>query len=213
MSALVTAIVLFGAWRASVHQLRSREQLLATQVAEQTEALRAANEELQHLANSDGLTTVGNRRLFDEFLGAEWRRAIRFKTEVSLVMLDIDHFKLFNDSYGHQAGDECLKSVAAALRATIHRPTDLLARFGGEEFAIVLGGTDRAGAVNIAAQAMNEINTLKIPHRTSHTSAHITVSIGVATMFVKMGMAEAELIQAADEALYCAKAGGRNRIA
>ena len=213
LSALVTAIVLFGAWRASVHQLRSRERQLATLVAEQTDALRAANEELQHLANSDGLTTVGNRRLFDEFLAAEWRRAIRFKTAVSLVMLDIDHFKLFNDTYGHQAGDECLKSVATALRATIHRPTDLLARIGGEEFAIVLGGTDRAGAVNIAEQAMNEVNTLRIPHRTSHTSAQLTVSIGVATMLVTIGMAEAELIHAADEALYCAKAGGRNRIA
>ena len=132
---------------------------------------------------------------------------------MSLVLLDIDHFKLFNDTYGHHAGDECLKKVAAALRETIHRPTDLLARFGGEEFAIVLGGTDRGGAVNIAEQAMAEGERPGDSARTSPTSAHFTVSVGVATMFVTVGMPETELIKAADEALYRAKAGGRNRIA
>ena len=107
----------------------------------------------------------------------------------SLVLLDIDHFKLFNDTYGHQAGDECLKPVAAALRDTVHRPTDLLARFGGEEFAIVLGDTDLAGAVKVAEQAMQKVNGLAIPHSTSPTSPHVTVSVGIATMFVAVGMA------------------------
>ena len=132
---------------------------------------------------------------------------------MSLVLLDIDHFKLFNDTYGHHAGDECLKLFATALRDTVRRPTDLLTRFGGEEFAIVLGGTDRAGAVKVAEQAMQKVNSLAIPHSTSPTSAHVTVSIGIATMFVVVGMAETELLKAADEALYRAKAGGRNRIA
>ena len=213
LSVLGAAVVLFGAWRTSVHRFESRERHLAKLVADKTEELRQANEELQQLANSDGLTAVGNRRRFEEFLIAEWRRAIRFKTPVSLVLLDIDHFKLFNDTYGHHAGDECLKAVAAALRETIHRPTDLLARFGGEEFALVLGGTDAAGALNIAELAMAQVNSLAIPHRTSPTSPRLTVSAGVATMFVTVGMAETELIKAADGALYRAKAGGRNRIA
>lgn len=210
---LGAAVVLLGAWKTSVHQLESRERQLAKLVAEKTEALRTANEELQHLANSDGLTAVANRRRFEEFLADEWRRAIRFKTAISLVLLDIDHFKRFNDTYGHLAGDQCLRAVATALTGTIHRPTDLLARFGGEEFAIVLGGTDMAGALTIAAHAMSQVNDLRIPHSDSPTSAHVTVSAGVASTFVTVGMSEAEFLKAADEALYRAKAGGRNRIA
>lgn len=203
---------LFIVWKVSVNRLEARERKLAKLVDEKTEELRKANEELKHLANSDGLTTVGNRRRFEDFLADEWHRAIRFKTEISLVLLDIDHFKLYNDTYGHQAGDDCLKKVAAALRETIHRPTDLLARFGGEEFAIVLGGTDLEGALNIAEQAMENVKKLQIAHSKSQTCEHLTVSIGVATTFVTFGMSESELIKAADEALYQAKANGRSRI-
>ncbi|MDP2319166.1 MAG: diguanylate cyclase [Acidobacteriota bacterium] len=163
-------------------------------------------------ANSDGLTAIPNRRRFEEFLADEWRRAIRVKTPVSLVMLDIDHFKLFNDTYGHHAGDECLKQVADALRGTVRRPTDLLTRYGGEEFAIILGGTDAAGARKIAEQAVDKVNSLTIPHRASPKSPHLTVSVGIATMLVTFGMLEADLIKAADDALYRAKAGGRNQI-
>ena len=181
-------MVLLGVWQVSVHRFKARERQLAhAWWPKKTEELRTANEELQHLANSDGLTAIGNRRRFEEFLADEWRRAIRFKTPVSLVLLDIDHFKLFNDTYGHQAGDECLKKVAAALGETIHRPTDLLTRFGGEEFAIILGGTDAAGAMNIAEQAVARVNGLKIPHAGSPTSPHLTVSAGVATMLVTVG--------------------------
>ena len=151
-------------------------------VGEKTEELRKANEELRHLANSDELTAVANRRRFEDFVGDEWRRAIRHTTELSLVLFDIDHFKLFNDTYGHHAGDECLKSVAAALTKTIQRSTDLLARFGGEEFAIVLPGTDKAGALKVAEQALNQVNALAIPHRQSPTSTHLTISAGVATL-------------------------------
>ncbi len=208
----IGALCLFLIWQFSVYQLKLGQKKLARLVSEKTEELKKANEELQHLANSDGLTAVGNRRLFEDFFAGEWHRAIRFKTEISLIMLDIDHFKFFNDTYGHQAGDDCLKKVAEALRKTIHRPTDLVARFGGEEFAIVLGGTDLEGALIIAEQAMENIKDLKIPHGKSPTSEYLTISIGVATTFVKFQMPESELIRAADEALYKAKKNGRNQI-
>lgn len=212
MSALGAVLLLLLVWKLSVYQLESRERRLVRVVAKKTEELRKANEELLHLANSDGLTAVGNRRLFEDFLADEWHRAIRFKTEISLILLDIDHFKLFNDTYGHQAGDECLKKVAQSLRETIHRPTDLVARFGGEEFAIVLGGTDLEGAVTIARQAIENVKNLAIPHCTSPTGENLTISVGVATTFVAFGMQEAELIKAADQALYQAKSMGRDQI-
>jgi diguanylate cyclase (GGDEF)-like protein len=205
-------LALLVIWKQSIYQMERREKELTRLVDEKTNELRKTNEELQYLANSDGLTTVGNRRLFEDFLASEWHRAIRFKTEISLILLDIDHFKLFNDSYGHQAGDDCLKKVAAALREAVHRPTDLVARFGGEEFAIILGGTDSNGALNIAEQAIINIKNLQIPHKASKTSEYLTVSVGVATTFVVFEMPESELIKAADEALYQAKENGRNQI-
>ncbi|MBS1797427.1 MAG: diguanylate cyclase [Acidobacteria bacterium] len=208
----VATVSLLIIWKYSVRQLEARERLLEKLVNEKTEALKKVNEELQLLANSDGLTKVGNRRMFEEFIKAEWHRAIRFKTEISLIMIDIDHFKLYNDAYGHQAGDECLRRVAAALKATIHRPTDIVARFGGEEFAIVLGGTDLEGAMKIATEAADNVRALEIQHRKSPTCATVTISVGVATTLVQFGMEESELIRAADEALYQAKADGRNRI-
>lgn len=207
------ALVVFGAWRARVAQFKSRERQLGKVVAEKTDALRLANEELQHLAHSDGLTGVGNRRRFEEFLAVEWRRALRTEAEVSLVLIDIDHFKLFNDAYGHHAGDECLKQVAAVLKTVVLRATDLVARYGGEEFAMVLGGTDAPGALNVATRAMTAVHALRIPHRESPTSDSVTISIGVATIKVTAGVTEATLVKAADAALYRAKAGGRNRIA
>jgi diguanylate cyclase (GGDEF)-like protein len=209
---LTAATALLIVWKISVYQLEARERKLAKLVAAKTAELEKANEELQHLANSDGLTEVGNRRLFEDFLANEWHRAIRFKTEISLMLIDIDHFKLFNDTYGHQAGDDCLKKVAEALKKTIHRPTDLVARFGGEEFVIILGGTDSEGAINIAEQAMENIRSLQIAHCKSETHDYLTVSIGVATTFVKVGSVESELVKAADEALYRAKENGRNQI-
>jgi diguanylate cyclase (GGDEF)-like protein len=209
---MAVVALLLGTWRVRVRQYKSRERELAGLVAHKTEELRQANGELLQLAHSDGLTGVANRRRFEEFLADEWRRAIRSREPVSLLILDLDDFKLFNDTYGHHAGDECLKSVATALKATMRRPTDLVARFGGEEFAIVLGGTDLDGALIVARQAMNLVLDLKIPHRASPTSGHVTVSVGVAATAVTTGMSESELIKAADAALYRAKADGRNRI-
>jgi len=199
-------------WKVSVHQLEAREKRLTKLVKERTAELAKANENLQNLANSDGLTKIGNRRRFESFLADEWHRAVRFKTEISLVMIDIDHFKLYNDTYGHQAGDECLQRVAEAFAEAIKRPTDLVARFGGEEFALVLGGTDSAGALQIAEQAIQNLRELEIPHDMSATCHLLTVSAGVATMFANFELTEIDLIKAADRALYQAKKDGRNRI-
>ncbi len=210
-AALFVFVLLIG-WKIAVFRLASRERHLAKLVGEKTAELEIANSELKQLANSDGLTKIGNRRRFNDFLADEWHRAIRFKTEISLILIDIDHFKLFNDTYGHQNGDDCLQKVAEALAATINRPTDLAARFGGEEFAIILGGTDEAGALIIAKQAMENVKNLQIPHSRSKTSEYLTISIGVATTFAKLGMTEAVLIKSADQALYQAKENGRNRF-
>lgn len=205
-------LVLFIVWQISVYQLKARERKLAKLVAEKTKELKKANEELQELANSDGLTSVGNRRRFEEFIASEWQRTIRFKTEISLILIDIDHFKLYNDTYGHKAGDECLKKVAEALGKTINRPTDLVARYGGEEFAIILGVTDATGAINIAEKAVENVNNLKIKHSKSETSDYLTISVGVATTYARLGMVESDLIEAADNALYRAKETGRSKI-
>lgn len=209
---LIVALGLFVVWKISVYQLEARERRLMRLVSERTRELAEANLELQLLANSDGLTKIGNRRRFEAFLSDEWHRAVRFKTEISLILLDIDHFKLYNDSYGHQAGDDCLQKVAEALAETIHRPTDLVARFGGEEFAIILGGTDAEGAKTIAEQAMENVRNLQIPHCKSQTSEFLTISIGIATAFPKFEITEVDLIAAADKALYQAKETGRNQV-
>jgi diguanylate cyclase (GGDEF)-like protein len=212
LCALAIAVAILLAWQISVQQMKRREKKLTELVDERTQELKDANESLQLLANSDGLTRIGNRRMFEKFLADEWHRAIRFKTEISLILLDIDHFKLYNDTYGHLVGDECLKQVADVLLSCIHRPTDLLARFGGEEFAIILGGTDSPGALTVAEEAMEKIRALDILHENSLAGKRLTVSGGVATMLAYVGEDETKLVKSADDALYDAKANGRNRI-
>ncbi len=210
--AAIVGLALFAIWKFSVYRLQARERLLKRLVSERTKELNLANENLLKLANLDALTEIPNRRRLEEFLHHEWSRAARFENEISLIMIDIDHFKLFNDTYGHQAGDECLKKVAAALSSTINRPTDIVARFGGEEFVIVLGVTDVEGTMNVAESVMKEIEKLQIPHASSTSDAFVTVSIGVATTFSEPGISEQDLIKAADKALYFAKENGRNQI-
>lgn len=176
-----------------------------------TEQLEAANLELQRLATIDGLTQIANRRAFDEYLHREWKRSLREQTPLSLILCDVDFFKLYNDTYGHQVGDECLRLVADAIGHSVKRPTDLVARYGGEEFAVILPNTLAPGAVHVALSIGEQVRALKITHTKSQVSKYVTVSLGVATMIPTLEQTEADLINAADRSLYQAKQAGRDR--
>lgn len=173
-------------------------------------------DQMAALAMTDGLTGVLNRRAFDEALAREWEHTVRTSGQMSLLLLDIDHFKDFNDTYGHQAGDDCLRVVAAAIRSGLKRPADILARYGGEEFAVILPDVDASGAVEVAGRIRQAIADMKIPHLKSQTGrGKVTASVGVATALARNGgtirMPEG-LLLAADTALYKAKRNGRNRV-
>jgi len=176
-------------------------------------ALQAANQELQRLANLDGLTGLANRRCFDQRLEQEWRRLMREQQPLSLILGDIDFFKNYNDTYGHQAGDDCLRQVAQALQGMTKRPGDLVARYGGEEFAIILPNTPIAGAVQLAEAICDLIRQLQLVHAGSSICPFVTLSLGVSTVIPTHGLLEDDLIAAADRALYQAKLEGRDRIA
>ncbi|MBB2931136.1 two-component system chemotaxis family response regulator WspR [Paraburkholderia silvatlantica] len=197
--------------RSYVNMLQRDEAYRALRRSQQ-ELLRA-NLELRRLTHSDGLTGLSNRRYLDEFLSAEWKRAERERTEISLLMIDVDYFKPYNDTYGHVAGDNVLRSVATTIRREIRQPRDLVARFGGEEFAVVLPGTGSAGARLLAEKMRRDVAGLALPHVGSAVSEHLTISIGVATLTPAPGLAETALIEEADAALYRAKRDGRNRVA
>lgn len=170
------------------------------------------NSHLQHLLQEDVLTGMANRRAFQTALDAEWRRASREQTVLSLLMIDIDSFKGFNDRYGHPAGDTCLRQVAQAMATHVHRPADLPARIGGEEFAILLPNTEEGGALRVAERVRASVENLFLPHESSVTG-HVTVSIGVATAFPHGPTSDPDdLVAAADRALYDAKAAGRNTV-
>ncbi|WP_342361260.1 diguanylate cyclase domain-containing protein [Terrarubrum flagellatum] len=175
--------------------------------------LEAANRRLESIARLDGLTGVPNRRAFDEALATELRRASRSRTPVSLIMIDTDHFKAYNDFYGHLAGDECLKVTASMLKATLSRPGDFVARYGGEEFAIILPNTPAAGARELAERLGEAMRKLALPHEKSAFGV-VTLSMGVASVSPTPGSDfRRQLISRADKALYAAKRDGRNRIA
>ncbi len=167
---------------------------------------------LENLSATDGLTGISNRRRFDEFLEREWRRGMREYSELSLLLIDIDYFKEFNDRYGHLPGDDCLKQIAATLQRTLRRAGDLVARYGGEEFACVLPGTGERGALRAAHNILSDIARLDIPHEGSTVAEHVTVSIGVATEVPEKGREYSDLIRRADHSLYAAKQQGRNRV-
>ncbi|MBD1938850.1 diguanylate cyclase [Microcoleus sp. FACHB-68] len=185
---------------------------IAIQQAELYEQLQAANEELQRLATSDGLTQLANRRRFDEYLDFEWRQLARQQEPLSLILCDVDFFKSYNDTYGHQAGDDCLRLVAAAIRDAGQRSADLVARYGGEEFALVLPHTDVKGAACVAKEVRSKVNNLQIPHSGSQVSQYVTVSLGVSSTIPRHDCTPAMLIATADKALYQAKAEGRDRM-
>jgi diguanylate cyclase (GGDEF)-like protein len=172
--------------------------------------LQIANRELRLLAHLDGLTRIANRRCFDDFFQQQWRRLSRTQQPLSLLMLDVDFFKPYNDLYGHQRGDECLVEIAQTIQKIISRPTDLVARYGGEEFVIVLPETNEEGAVVIAQIIINAIQDLKIPHQASAITDYVTVSIGITNLIPNMDFSPECLIDQADQALYIAKDKGRN---
>jgi len=174
--------------------------------------LKQYRDYLKELSALDGLTGIANRRKFDECLDYEWRRARRNQTPISLLMVDIDFFKSYNDHYGHLAGDDCLKRLAQILKETARRPADLAARYGGEEFALLLPETDIAGALRVAERLQERIKSAHIPHEFSPVASHVTLSIGVAATVPSDSQLSQQLIESADSCLYAAKKGGRNRI-
>lgn len=173
--------------------------------------LEEANRELQRLATLDGLTGVANRRRFDQYIEDEWWRMMREESPLSLILCDIDFFKKYNDTYGHQAGDACLQRVADALRFCAKRSVDLVARYGGEEFAVILPSTTAIGASQIGEEIRSVVNSLKIVHAASPVSDYISVSLGVAHLQPSVNTSPTLLIAEADKALYKAKALGRNQ--
>jgi two-component system chemotaxis family response regulator WspR len=188
--------------------LRSMQE----QLEKMNNELARSNRELQRLSSMDGLTGLANRRQFDTTLEAEWQRAIRSDLPLSLIFADIDFFKRYNDHYGHQCGDDCLQKVAAALQETIHRPADLVSRYGGEEFVMILPETTDEGALAVAEKVLATITALGIPHANSQAADHVTLSMGVATLCPREDSSPQELVETADKMLYRAKERGRNCI-
>ncbi len=174
--------------------------------------LQSHKEKLAQMSYVDALTSIANRRHFNEYLEAEWNRAVRRGSPLGLIILDIDFFKQYNDNYGHSAGDECLVLVARALSKYIKRSADLVSRYGGEEFAVILPETDFSGAKSIAEQIQTSIRDLGIVHEYSRIAPHITVSIGVASCVPAEKDSHMDLVEAADKQLYAAKEAGRNQF-
>lgn len=217
---VIAALVLFGAGltlavlERTVHELaESRGQLSQQHVVLQqySTELEAANRRLGQLSLTDSLTGLGNRRRFDDVLALEWSRACSLKKSIALLMVDVDCFKLYNDRYGHQAGDRCLARVAAALQSQLRLAGDLATRYGGEEFALIAFDTDREGVHKFAEKLCHAVSELGIPHE-QVPQGQVTVSIGVAAVMPEMSIEPDELVRRADAALYRAKAEGRNCV-
>ncbi|MBZ5487266.1 diguanylate cyclase [Halomonas aquamarina] len=190
--------------------------LFRKQIDQAEDELTRTNQHLETLSNTDPLTGLANRRVLDETLAQEWARLARWPGALCVIMCDVDHFKLFNDHYGHDGGDRCLREITAALQGVLSRPSDLLVRYGGEEFAVVLPGTDQAGSRYIGEKLRQAVEGLNIPNEKSVTAACVTISVGVSGIdhfspdLNRHGVDH--LLKRADQALYQAKAGGRNRM-
>ncbi len=188
--------------RPSIVQARVRNHL----------ELKQARDLLERLSITDALTGLANRRHFDDLLDTECRRLQRHKDPLSLIMIDIDYFKNYNDAYGHPAGDACLKKVSEVINRVINRPQDLATRYGGEEFACVLPETKHAGAMMIANRIKDGVEALGAPNKGSSIANHVTVSLGVATLICDASISPEKIVKAADDNLYKAKEQGRNRV-
>ncbi|NHZ60834.1 ligand-binding sensor domain-containing diguanylate cyclase [Massilia genomosp. 1] len=208
--ALLALGLLSAAYRARVRDLTRRQKQLQHMVAERTAELEASNAKLAALSSTDGLTGINNRRGFDHALDAEWRRGARNGYPVALAMLDVDHFKSYNDHYGHQAGDQCLRAVAGVIAAHARRPSDLVARYGGEEFALLAPATSVAEAHELACALCLALEQLALPHAKSPYGV-VTISIGVVSLMPDENGAPEQLVEHADRAMYRAKTEGRNR--
>ena len=205
---------LFRCWLTEEINLLERVSLelsVAIRQAELYQQLESVNQELEQLSTIDGLTKIPNRRKFDAYLAAEWQRLRREQNQLSIILCDIDRFKLFNDTYGHQAGDRCLRKVAEAISRVTKRPADFVARYGGEEFVLVLPNTSVEGAKHLAKEIRLRIESLKIPHISSSIDLYVTLSLGIACCVPSQELDYGVLIAAADRGLYRAKAEGRNR--
>jgi diguanylate cyclase (GGDEF)-like protein len=195
-----------------VKPFRARDLKVAVELALSKHAAeRAATEKMSELVLTDPLTGLANRRHFDQTLASEWDRAAREKHPLALLMVDIDHFKKFNDTHGHAAGDVCLQAVARAMQDHCARPGDLVCRWGGEEFAVILPATDVAGATHLARELVEVVRALGLAHGSSPSAPVVTVSVGAAAAKPQAGGSAAALVEKADAALYAAKQGGRNQ--
>ena len=223
--ALITALTVLVINNSRVRTSRQLRQLagsLERTVAERTDQLAAANARLQHLSDTDGLTGIPNRRHFDQLLSERWRMAAASGASLAVAMIDIDHFKAYNDTYGHPAGDRCLQQVAAALSADIRQGSDCLARYGGEEFVVLWSNLDAQQAAAMAERLRQGVIALALPHQSNTAAGVVTLSIGVAVQQVDRGSLRAPsdelqhgidaLLRQADQRLYAAKNLGRNRV-
>jgi len=174
--------------------------------------LKLQTDLLRSIGLTDGMTGIANRRRFDDTLDQQWRTCERDQKPLSLIILDVDFFKPYNDHYGHLMGDQCLKTIARTLEKNIRRPTDLVARYGGEEFACILPTTDSVGALNRALELLKAVRDLKIEHASSDVAPEITISAGVATLIPVRSNSLVDLLGLADKALYLAKEGGRSQV-
>lgn len=202
------SVVVLGA---KIRALQRLDQM-RRKVLEISSELSAANLRLETLSQQDGLTGIANRRAFDFLMDRHFLTAVRRRDALSVVLCDVDHFKAYNDHYGHVAGDECLRQIAAALARSCKRAIDVAARYGGEEFALLLPDTPAAGALHVAQAARKEVAALALPHAQSPTSGLVTFSAGIATFSAEADKASSDLTRRADEALYRAKHLGRDRV-
>lgn len=200
------------AYRESQEALKQANENLELQVDQRTQQLVELNRRLEKLSALDGLTGISNRRSFDTFLEQQWAICGRQKVPLSMMILDIDFFKNYNDYYGHQAGDECIKKIAHELDVLCKRASDMVARYGGEEFVVVLPATSIQETMKMAEYFRLKIKELKIEHMKSDVDQYVTVSIGVASVVPQQDTSFSEIIAAADKALYKAKSNGRNRV-
>lgn len=211
---LIAALLVAAGFVLGARRARGREQVLQTTLDERNEKLSLVEHELLRRSNLDPITELPVQQSFQEFLEREWRRATRDHQGVSLIMIEVDHFRAYNDRMGKPQGDACLKAVADVLKTLVHRPGDFLARYGAGKFGVVLGGTDVKGAMVLAERLRADVDALKLPNPASTTGSYVTLTLGVAAVMPDREAAwqDIELIATAERGLALAREAGRNRV-